>query len=389
MQIKLFHYSEQDGLDADALAALEAQVLSASEASVLLLATAASSYLWFDAEHCPRNVELCTILKNFPEIRVNFIVCPTTNSARDGWQQHQSDLGSIFGNFLPETGRPHTWTDFDPEQDLGQVQIRSLKVARPLNHQEIHQPRRWPLQIFGQMVGMICLLWQQSEIRDLRAKVLSHDRNISNPWRWQAAFAVLAMHSFWLQWESQTQKKQIVDLLAGAEKCALLGKTVEDLTANTTSLGKTIGVHEATINSHDQNISKLVSTSAEQSTKISHLNSTSELHDEGLSALSSQVEELQRDTKFGGDWCAREVGHLRAQMSECSCNARAPDTCAATFYQEKTQQLLQDTKPMEIPSRNQSLDALNEMQCQNGQCPDRWLEWLTKGIGSTFALFLD
>ena len=102
MQVKLFHYSEQDGLDADAL---EAQVLSASEVSVLLLATAASSYLWFDAEHCPRNVELCTILKNFPEIRVNFVVCPTTNSARDGWQQHQSDLQSVFGDFLPETGK--------------------------------------------------------------------------------------------------------------------------------------------------------------------------------------------------------------------------------------------------------------------------------------------
>ena len=334
MQIKLFHYSEQDGLDADAL---EAQVLSASEASVLLLATAASSYLWFDAEHCPRNVELCTILKNFPEIRVNFVVCPTTESARDGWKQHSSDLRGIFGDFLPERGRPDTWTDFNPEQDIETEQIRSLthRVARPLNHQDIHHPP-------------------------------------ANPWRWQAAFAVLAMHSFWLQWESQTQKKQIVDLLAGAEKCALLGKTVEDLTANTTSLGKTIGVHEATINSHAQNISKLGSAFAEQSTKISHLNSTSELHGRRLSALSSQVEGQQEDTKFSGDWCAREVGHLRAQMSECSRNACAPDTCAATFYPEKTQQLLKDTKPMEIPiSRNQSLNAYDEMQCQNGQSPDQ------------------
>ena len=292
-----------------------------------------------------------------PEIRMNFVVCPTTESARDGWKQHQSDLQSVFGDFLPERGRPDTWTDFNPEQDIETEQIRSLarRVARPLNHQDIHHPP-------------------------------------ANPWRWQAAFAVLAMHSFWsfwLQWESQTQKKQIADLLAAAQKWALLGKTVGDLTANTTSLGKTIGVNEATINSHDQNISKLVSTSAEQSTKISHLNSTSELHGRRLSALSSQVEGQQEDTKFSGDWCAREVGHLRAQMSECSCNARAPDTCAATFYQEKAQQLLQDTKPMEIPSRNQSLDAVNEMRCQNGQCPvQQWLEWLTEGIRSTFALFL-
>ena len=355
MQVKLFHYSEQDGLDADAL---EAQVLSASEATVLLLATAASSYLWFDAEHCPRNVELCTILRKNPKIRVNFVVCPTTESARDGWKQHSSDLQSVFGDFLPERGRPDTWTDFNPEQDIETEQIRSLarRVARPLNHQDIHH------------------------------------HPPANPWRWQAAFAVLAMHSFWsfwLQCESQTQKKQIADLLAAAEEWALLGKTVEDLTANTTSLGKTIGVHEATINSHAQNISKLGSAFAEQSTKISHLNSTSELHGRRLSALSSQVEGQQEDTKFSGDWCAREVGHLRAQMSECSRNACAPDTCAAAFYQEKAQQLLQDTKPMEIPSRNQSLDAVNEMQCQNGQCPDqRWLEWLTEGIRSTFALFM-
>ena len=328
MQVKLFHYSEQDGLDADAL---EAQVLSASEVSVLLLATAASSYLWFDAEDCPRNVELCTILKNFPEIRVNFVVCPTTNSARDGWQQHQSDLQSVFGDFLPETGKVDTWTDFDPEQDIDTEQILSLtrRVARPLNHQDIHQPppHRWPWQIFGvtkwQVLGMICLLWQQSEIQDLRAKLISH--------------------------------------------------------------GKVIGVHEATISSHDQSISKLVSTTEEQSTTISHLNSASELHGKKLSALSS----LQEDTKCSVEWCAREVGHLRAQMSECSRNACAPDTCAATFYPEKTQQLLKDTKPMEIPiSRNQSLNAYDEMQCQNGQSPDqRRLEWW-EGIGSTFALFL-
>ena len=123
MQVKLFHYSEQDGLDSDAL---EAQVLSASEATVLLLATAASSYLWFDAEHCPSNVELCTILRQCPEIRVNFVVCPTTNSARDGWQQHSSDLQSVFRGFLPETSKVDTWTDFDSEQDTETEEILSL-----------------------------------------------------------------------------------------------------------------------------------------------------------------------------------------------------------------------------------------------------------------------
>ena len=142
MHLELLHYSEQDGLDTDAL---EAQVLSASEASVLLLATAASSYLWFDAEHCPRNVELCTILKKFPEIRVNFVVCPTTESARDGWQQHQSDLKSVFRGFLPETRKVDTWMDFDPDQDIETEQILSVirrgQHLQSLDSKDVDRPR--------------------------------------------------------------------------------------------------------------------------------------------------------------------------------------------------------------------------------------------------------
>mmetsp|Transcript_56999 Transcript_56999/g.90348 ORF Transcript_56999/g.90348 Transcript_56999/m.90348 type:complete len:247 (+) Transcript_56999:56-796(+) len=175
VQLQLFHYSEQDGLDSDAL---EAQLLSsgAPEVSVLLLATAASSYLWFDPEHYPRNVELCTILKKFAEIRVNFVVCPTTNSARDGWQQHVSDLQSIFGDFFPEAGKVDTWTDFDPEQDLGQQQIRSL-IFRPqhgqsLQCQDVHQPRGggWPWKPVG---GFVVLLVVGLGVRQLMSKLSS------------------------------------------------------------------------------------------------------------------------------------------------------------------------------------------------------------------------
>ena len=175
VQVKLFHYSEQDGLDA---AALEAHILSsgAAEVSVLLLATAASSYLWFDPEHYPRNVELCTILKKFAEIRVNFVVCPTTNSARDGWQQHQSDLGSVFGDFLPETGKVDTWTDFDPEQGLGQEQIRSLiyraQHQQALQCQDVHQEPRggW---IWKPVGGFVLLLVVGFGVRQLMRKLSS------------------------------------------------------------------------------------------------------------------------------------------------------------------------------------------------------------------------
>eukprot|EP00435_Cladocopium_sp_Y103_P048553 s2865_g14.t1 len=173
VRVELFHYSEQDGLDADAL---EAQVLSASEVSVLLLATAASSYLWFDAEHCPRNVELCTTLRKHPEIRVNFIVCPTTESARDGWQQHVSDLQSVFGDFLPETGRVDLWTDFDPEEDLEQEQIRSLicrvQHRQSLQCQEVHQEPRseW---IWKPVGGFILVLVLGLGVRQFMRKLSS------------------------------------------------------------------------------------------------------------------------------------------------------------------------------------------------------------------------
>lgn len=175
MQLQLFHYSEQDGLDTDAL---EAHILSsgAAEVSVLLLATAASSYLWFDPEHYPRNVELCTILKNFPEIRVNFVVCPTTNSARDGWQQHVSDLQSVFGAFFPETGKVDTWTDFDPEQGLGQEQIRSLiyraQHKQSLQCQNLYQESRsgWLWKPVG---GIVLLLVVGLGVRQLMSKLSS------------------------------------------------------------------------------------------------------------------------------------------------------------------------------------------------------------------------
>ena len=58
-QVELFHFSEHECLDMRKLD----EAINENEnarASVLLLATSQSSYLWFDPEHSPRNVELCT-----------------------------------------------------------------------------------------------------------------------------------------------------------------------------------------------------------------------------------------------------------------------------------------------------------------------------------------
>ena len=59
-------------------------------------------------------------------MNVKFVVCPTTKSARDAWEQHTPNLLSVFGEFLPETGIVDVWPDFDPDHPVEAQHIRSL-----------------------------------------------------------------------------------------------------------------------------------------------------------------------------------------------------------------------------------------------------------------------
>ena len=107
---------------------------------------------------------------------MNFVVCPTTESARDGWQQHVSDLQSIFGDFLPEIGKVDLWTDFNPEQDLGQERMGSLicraQHKQALQRQDIHRHPRggWPWKPVG---GLLLLLVVGFGVRQLMSKLSS------------------------------------------------------------------------------------------------------------------------------------------------------------------------------------------------------------------------
>ena len=103
---ELFLFSEQDGLDVDRLHRLEGD-----EAWVLLLLTGSSSYLWFDQEHHPRNLELCSVLRQRFQ-RINFVICPTSNSARDTWLASNTSLQSILGSAFQ--GNESLWDRFDP-----------------------------------------------------------------------------------------------------------------------------------------------------------------------------------------------------------------------------------------------------------------------------------
>ena len=163
----MFHFSEQNGLDTDTLG--EHLLSSAeSEVTVLLLATAASSYLWFDEEHCPRNVELCTFLKSH-SVNVKFVVCPTTKSARDAWEQHTPNLLSVFKDFLPETGIVDVWPDFDADHPVEPQQIPSLirvqsspgRHSRHLDHPKTSTG--WPWMSIT-MVQILVILWMEYQI---------------------------------------------------------------------------------------------------------------------------------------------------------------------------------------------------------------------------------
>ena len=103
---ELFLFSEQDGLDVDRLHRLEGD-----EAWVLLLLTGSSSYLWFDQEHHPRNLELCSVLRQRFQ-RINFVICPTSNSARHAWLASNTSLQSILGSAFQ--GNESLWDRFDP-----------------------------------------------------------------------------------------------------------------------------------------------------------------------------------------------------------------------------------------------------------------------------------
>eukprot|EP00438_Fugacium_kawagutii_P013202 Skav224756 [mRNA] locus=scaffold4210:32575:33656:- [translate_table: standard] len=112
-KVTLFRFSENDELDGDKLTQRLDEDAEYCQASVLLLLTGAASYLWLDPEHHPRNVELCTMLKNrFPQL--NFVICPTSPAAQQEWEAHPQQLRPIFGKFF-NGNNVTTWDGFDSD----------------------------------------------------------------------------------------------------------------------------------------------------------------------------------------------------------------------------------------------------------------------------------
>ena len=110
-----------------------------AHASVLLLATSQSSYLWFDPEHSPRNVELCTTLQRRLGGRINFVVCPTTQSARGICKE--LNKAEVFGSFLSGPIEVDEW-EFDPNLSWNHACVKSLISDAPHEPAMIHTGRQ-------------------------------------------------------------------------------------------------------------------------------------------------------------------------------------------------------------------------------------------------------
>ena len=369
VQVTLFHYSEQEKLDTKVL---EAQVSSsgACEVSVLLLATASSSYLWFDAEHCPRNVELCTILRGFPELRVNFIVCPTTESARVAWQQHPPDLESVFGEFLPETGKVDLWTHFDPEAELESQQICSLVCRSPNPASSIHQNarqqmHRWSWQNAWPFL-LVVVAWQQWQIQTLQGRFDKLEAN----------YELQAKKVSKLDSSMESHANNTSDL---ASTCESQGKKIGELASASELQGIRIEVLEASSKSQANNMSDLASTCESQGKKIGELASTSEFQGIRIEVLEasnrSQANNMSdlastcesQGKKIGELASTSELQGIRIEVLEASSKSQAnnmSDLASTCESQGKKIGELASTSELE-GIRIEVLEASSKSQANN------------------------
>ena len=121
-KVKLFYFSEDEPLDMRKVDE-EINENEHAQASVLLLVTGQSSLLWFDQEHNPRNLELCTTLKNRLDGRINFVVCPTRIWPAASWKEHTD---AIFGDLLSGSARAVEWSSFDSHRSVNEGSVVSL-----------------------------------------------------------------------------------------------------------------------------------------------------------------------------------------------------------------------------------------------------------------------
>ena len=178
-QVQRFHFSENAELDLNLLDKKLRQHRS-PVIWVLLLATGSSSHLWFDPEHCPKHLELCRHLRDGLGFDLNFVVCPTSTTARQGWPdagplQATDGVQRAFRQFWPAgRGSARVWHGFCPKEaccDAGAVSlVRGPHELQPA------------LAKVGSRTGMLparMALWCPSSLLLLLAVATSHIHRLS------------------------------------------------------------------------------------------------------------------------------------------------------------------------------------------------------------------
>ena len=156
----LFLFSEQCALDVDRL-----QRLEGDEVWVLLLLTGSSSYLWFDQEHHPRNVELCGVLRRHFQT-LNFVICPTSGSARDAWVASNTSLRSIPNSHAFQGSNLSLWDGFDPDlhsnRDICRVmqEREQEETHRPSPETRLGTSRCWSVFFAACIMANCAYLWK-------------------------------------------------------------------------------------------------------------------------------------------------------------------------------------------------------------------------------------
>ncbi|CAE7287577.1 unnamed protein product, partial [Symbiodinium sp. CCMP2592] len=126
----------------------------------------------FDAEHCPKNVELCSWLRSYAEIR--YVICPTSPTAKMDWPPDSEPrplpmIKQVFGDFLPKNfDQVSCWHGFEADVRSSSTILDLTEVA--MSTDPVHAVRfdAWGLRgerfWFGLGVvavssGVLCLLW--------------------------------------------------------------------------------------------------------------------------------------------------------------------------------------------------------------------------------------
>lgn len=169
-EVLLLQFSEQKALSRQKLRQAIGDPHSC-EIWVLLLATGQSSHLWFNAEHCPKNVELCSWLTSHAEIR--YVICPTSPTAKMDWPDSETRplpmIKQVFGDYLPKNfDQVSCWHGFEAGVrssstilDLTEVAVAIEPVpALRIDAWRGLQERFWfGLGVAAVSSGVLCLLW--------------------------------------------------------------------------------------------------------------------------------------------------------------------------------------------------------------------------------------